>query len=98
MFDFVSRLSKLAVKKYKSSGMASYIRLFCDLPLDNKLGSQVCKGKYQRTEDSTCIIGIDTYFTLTNSLYSLIIQMWFYYHKRINFIYPCIFEQVNLEL
>ena len=48
-------------------GMASYsIRLFCDLPLDNKLGSQVCKGKHQRTGDSTCLIVIYTCFPLIN--------------------------------
>ena len=40
------------------------IRLFCDLPLCNKLGSQVGKGKHRITDDSTFIIVIGTCFHL----------------------------------
>ena len=57
--------------------------LFCDLPLDNKLRSQVCKGKHQRTDDSKYIIVIDTCFTLIKFLYSLKIQLLFNHHKMI---------------
>ena len=45
--------------------------LFCDLPLDNKLGSQVCKGKHQRTGVSICIIVMNTCLPLIKSSYSL---------------------------
>ena len=44
------------------------------------------KGKHQRTDDSICILVIDTCFSLKKSLRSLKIQMWFYYHKIINFV------------
>ena len=54
--------------------------------LDNKLGSQVYKGKYQRIDDSICIIVIDTCFTLIKSLHNIKIQMWFYHHTTILFI------------
>ena len=59
--------------------------LFCDLPLGNKLGSQVGKGKHQRTDDSISIIAIDTCFS---SLHNLKIQMWFYHSKIMN-LYLC---------
>ena len=29
-------------------------------------------------------------------LFILYHQMWFYYHKIINFMYPFVFEQINL--
>ena len=37
--------------------------LFCDLPLGNKLGSQVGKEKHQRTEKSVNTIVIDICFS-----------------------------------
>ena len=54
--------------------------LFCDLPPGNKLGSQVGKGKHQRTDERICKIIIDTCFSLKNP-YIVKIQMWFYYHN-----------------
>ena len=71
--------------------------LFCYLPLDNKLGSQVCKGKHQRADYRIYIIVIYTCLTEIKSLYSLNIQMWFYHHKTIKFIYPFVLEQINLR-
>ena len=68
--------------------------LFCHLPLGNKLGSQVGKGKHQRTDDSTIIIVIDACFSLIKALYILKIQMWFYHHEIINFMYPIVLKQV----
>ena len=55
----------------------------------------MCKGKHQRTSDSTCITVINTCFSLIKSLYSLKIQMWFYNQKTINVIYPFVLEQIN---
>ena len=83
-------LSTLSVGLPVASG------LFCDLPQDNKLGSQVEKRKHQRTDDSICLIIIDTCITSIKSLYSLKIHMWFYHHKTINFFDPFILEQINL--
>ena len=60
---------------------------FCDLPQGNKLGSQVGKGKHQRTDISICIIVIDPCLSLMKSLHSLKIQMWLYHHERINAFY-----------
>ena len=45
--------------------------LFCDLPQGNKLGSQVGKGKHQRTDDSLSIFAIDTCFSFIKSLHNL---------------------------
>ena len=42
------------------------------------------------------IFVIDTCFSLIKSSYSLKIQMWFYHHKTINFMYPFVLEQTNL--
>ena len=55
----------------------------------------MCKGKYQRTDNSVCIIVINTCIPLMKSLYSLKIQMWSYHHKTINFIYSFVLDQIN---
>ena len=68
--------------------------LIFDLSLVNKVGSQVGKGKHQRTDDSLSIIVIDACFSLIKSLYSLKIQMWFYHHKIVNFMYPFVLKKV----
>ena len=62
--------------------------LFCDLPLGNKLGSQVGKENHKRTDDSISIIVIDTCFSLIKSLHNLKIQMGFYHSKIMN-LYLC---------
>ena len=84
-----------------SLGVASYnISLFCHLPLGNKtrISHSQGKGKHQRTDDSTCICIIvsGTCFSLIKSLCCLKLQIWFYHHKIINFIYPFVLEQINL--
>ena len=61
--------------------------VFCDLPLGNKLGSQVSREKHQRTDHSISITVIDTCFSLIKPLDSPKIEMWFYHHKIIHFMY-----------
>ena len=80
-----------------SLGEASYsISLFGHLPLGNKLGEVTPRVRARLSKyDSICIIVIGTYFSLIKSLCSLKLQIWFYHHK-IDFIYPFVLEQINL--
>ena len=95
----VDRLMKVISKNFKSSKSTVWVclpiasGLFCDLPLVNKVGSQVGKGKHQRTDDSLSKIVIDACFSLIKSLYSLKIQMWFYHHKIVNFMIPFVLKK-----
>ena len=54
------------------------------------------KGKHQKTDDSMCIIVIGTCFALLKFLYNLKLQMWFYYHKITNIVYPFVLEDINV--
>ena len=81
-------------------GVASYSNwLFCDLPLDNKLGSQVCKGKHQRTGNNIGIIVINTCFPLITSLYGLKFRCDFITRKQLILFIPLFWnKKIFVEL